>query len=370
MTVGLGDPETERACLDPAVAYAGLKHASARFRSPVPRSGMARRGRMARCRRSRPAATMTPGQIRVGCSVFLNNRYQDPQTGVFLSVDPLVARTGQAYLYAAGNPTTLSDPSGLMSADTCERTGQCSRGNAAGLQAGLPKLDTSTIGQVKVEQQFPGATSPAAPAGTNVNGGASGGWPVTPWVWQPAMACVAHSSPALQDAGCQVAGVPDTGSKAKPTLASCVLSLDCPFEQLKECTVGGAASFCSTLDANASEAEAFVLGLRGFSPTRQNAIMHAYWFALNRFDLAGAAGANIDGTLRTLGRDHEADWRDNYLDARKDEANNAIGILIGSQAIDVGLPRDQLGPWVVTNINVLFCVSNIGDQAYGAPSNC
>jgi RHS repeat-associated protein len=45
---------------------------------------------------------------------YLNNRYYDPQLGVFLSVDPLVATTGDPYLYAAGNPTTLSDPSGLM----------------------------------------------------------------------------------------------------------------------------------------------------------------------------------------------------------------------------------------------------------------
>ncbi len=45
--------------------------------------------------------------------VYLNNRYYDPSIGVFLSVDPLVAKTGQPYLYAVGNPTTLSDPSGL-----------------------------------------------------------------------------------------------------------------------------------------------------------------------------------------------------------------------------------------------------------------
>jgi len=52
---------------------------------------------------------------RVGCSVFLNNRYQDPAAGVFVSVDPLVGQTGHPYLYANGNPTTLSDPSGLCS---------------------------------------------------------------------------------------------------------------------------------------------------------------------------------------------------------------------------------------------------------------
>jgi RHS repeat-associated protein len=44
---------------------------------------------------------------------YLNNRYYDPTVGVFLSVDPLVNKTGDPYLYAAGNPTTLSDPSGL-----------------------------------------------------------------------------------------------------------------------------------------------------------------------------------------------------------------------------------------------------------------
>ena len=53
---------------------------------------------------------------------YLNNRYQDPSTGIFLSVDPLVAKTGDPYLYAAGNPTTLSDPSGL---DPCSKNGTC-----------------------------------------------------------------------------------------------------------------------------------------------------------------------------------------------------------------------------------------------------
>jgi len=47
--------------------------------------------------------------------VFLNNRYMDPGLGAFISVDPLVAKTGQPYLYANGNPATLSDPSGLCS---------------------------------------------------------------------------------------------------------------------------------------------------------------------------------------------------------------------------------------------------------------
>ena len=45
--------------------------------------------------------------------VYLNNRYHDPTLGVFISVDPLVSQTGEPYIYASGNPTTLSDPSGL-----------------------------------------------------------------------------------------------------------------------------------------------------------------------------------------------------------------------------------------------------------------
>ena len=45
--------------------------------------------------------------------MFLNNRYHDPTLGTFISVDPLVASTGEPYIYASGNPTTHSDPTGL-----------------------------------------------------------------------------------------------------------------------------------------------------------------------------------------------------------------------------------------------------------------
>jgi RHS repeat-associated protein len=44
---------------------------------------------------------------------YLNNRYHDSSIGQFVSVDPLVQWTGEPYLYASGNPTTYSDPSGL-----------------------------------------------------------------------------------------------------------------------------------------------------------------------------------------------------------------------------------------------------------------
>lgn len=45
--------------------------------------------------------------------VFLRARWYDPATGVFLSEDPLVQATGEAYGYAGGNPLMSIDPSGL-----------------------------------------------------------------------------------------------------------------------------------------------------------------------------------------------------------------------------------------------------------------
>ncbi|MEK7425513.1 MAG: RHS repeat-associated core domain-containing protein [Actinomycetota bacterium] len=54
---------------------------------------------------------------------YLNNRYYDPTTGVFLSVDPLVNITGQPYLYGSGKPTTFSDSEGLCAGREGSRGG-------------------------------------------------------------------------------------------------------------------------------------------------------------------------------------------------------------------------------------------------------
>jgi RHS repeat-associated protein len=44
---------------------------------------------------------------------YLINRYYDPNTGNFTTVDPLVGATAQAYQYADGNPISETDASGL-----------------------------------------------------------------------------------------------------------------------------------------------------------------------------------------------------------------------------------------------------------------
>jgi trimeric autotransporter adhesin len=48
--------------------------------------------------------------------IYLVNRYYDPQTGQFISVDPAVSLTHVPYSYANGDPTNAKDPTGL----TCE----------------------------------------------------------------------------------------------------------------------------------------------------------------------------------------------------------------------------------------------------------
>ena len=41
------------------------------------------------------------------------NRYYDPTTDQFLSVDPGLAETGQPYAFTADNPLNQTDPMGL-----------------------------------------------------------------------------------------------------------------------------------------------------------------------------------------------------------------------------------------------------------------
>jgi uncharacterized protein RhaS with RHS repeats len=72
---------------------------------------------------------MTPVAGRLAGRVFLNNRYHDPTLGRFISVDPLVAVTGEAYSYGGNNPISYSDPSGLCKTNS---DGICASGPESG----------------------------------------------------------------------------------------------------------------------------------------------------------------------------------------------------------------------------------------------
>jgi RHS repeat-associated protein len=49
---------------------------------------------------------------------YLINRYYDPQTGQFISIDPEASVTGQPYEYASADPVSANDPNGLASPKT------------------------------------------------------------------------------------------------------------------------------------------------------------------------------------------------------------------------------------------------------------
>jgi RHS repeat-associated protein len=57
----------------------------------------------------RPRASDSPSSQRADAV----GRYYDPQTGQFLTIDPLVDVTGQPYSYAGSDPVNIGDPSGL-----------------------------------------------------------------------------------------------------------------------------------------------------------------------------------------------------------------------------------------------------------------
>ena len=62
--------------------------------------------------------------------IYLVHRYYDPATGQFLSIDPNLSTTNQAYQYAGDDPINSSDPSGLYSYDYNEYIGTSALGTA------------------------------------------------------------------------------------------------------------------------------------------------------------------------------------------------------------------------------------------------
>ncbi len=96
--------------------------------------------------------------------VYLNHRYYDPALARFISVDPLVAKTGEAYTYAGNNPITFSDPSGLCAADTNGAREACSAAKGA-VGPGPQGLSTGDEAHVLMSKPagmviMPGITDP------------------------------------------------------------------------------------------------------------------------------------------------------------------------------------------------------------------
>jgi RHS repeat-associated protein len=96
---------------------------------------------------SQPAATsiLYAGGYRDAESglYYLINRYYDPKTAQFLSIDPLLQLTGHAYAYAGNNPSTLNDPAGLW--PNWRKVAQVAVGVAAGVAIGACVVATAGI---------------------------------------------------------------------------------------------------------------------------------------------------------------------------------------------------------------------------------
>jgi RHS repeat-associated protein len=94
---------------------------------------------------------------------YLVHRSYDPTTGQFVSVDPLVDMTGQAYSYADDDPINTSDPSGMCS-------WLCWGGLALGVLALATGVGAAVgveiiVGDVAVDAGTLGVTSMLASAG-------------------------------------------------------------------------------------------------------------------------------------------------------------------------------------------------------------
>lgn len=97
--------------------------------------------------------------------IYLRARYYDPTTAQFLSVDPLVARTLAAYLYAGNNPLNRSEPVGLFAWGALLGASSTVTGIAAVVMVALaPESAATTLAVAAVLEGLSIATSMAATA--------------------------------------------------------------------------------------------------------------------------------------------------------------------------------------------------------------
>ena len=107
----------------------------------------------------------TDGDARWCATVaFLNNRYQDPALGRFVSVDPLVNITRDAYGYANNNPVRYSDPWGLDPDDQGPCGGYSTSQACSKAVVGATNVAVASSGMAKPEDRNDYAKQVARPS--------------------------------------------------------------------------------------------------------------------------------------------------------------------------------------------------------------
>ena len=241
---------------------------------------------------------------------YLHNRYQDPTIGIFLSVDPLIQKTGEPYLYASGNPTTLKDPTGLDVDDRGPCADQYSRTTCnAWVTAEVQATQYLATGEDpenrrKYKRRYDRASNAKAALEQLGAGGVNIKW----------ARCVAQS-------GIGVCG--DAGLIPKPGDQPGMLHQ--PNQTAWALGHFWAAANLYTLRGQAeAQGNAWIQEFGGAA----NSLQHAYWMALNAE--ASWYTPLTDDALRELGYAHEKDWTEDVIESAKDVLNNEVGIKIGN----------------------------------------
>jgi RHS repeat-associated protein len=86
--------------------------------------------------------------------IYLINRYYDPATGQFTSLDPDVDQTQQPYAYTAGDPVNSTDPDGALGINCdgpCGSSGSGGTGPSAAVAAAIASPDRTTAHNIAVQ---------------------------------------------------------------------------------------------------------------------------------------------------------------------------------------------------------------------------
>jgi RHS repeat-associated protein len=273
---------------------------------------------------------------------YLNNRYHDPTLGTFISVDPLVNKTGEPYIYASGNPTTLSDPTGLepcswrSSVETRhDGKGQvqlkkslkqtragCFGGCGSGPHGSVLGDDLECLEEVVIEADL-GTDWAHCMIGSSVE------------------ACGVPDLPADDDVG-----------RYRPSSAGEYNDLGGKDQQLWHCALGGAT--CRDLNRLGNIAAGVGANWRlpsEYGDDRGNALQHAFGFTL----FSGRTGES-DEFLVGFGEAHERDGRDGWVDSARDLLNNEVGVRLGN-GLTAAAPQSDYEAAVITALldGLLFC---------------